>query len=370
MNVWRIALKEIKAVRDIKTIVFLILTPVLIILILGAVLTNAFNGSVTVGDIRVLYKINGSGSELTKSWNVFADQASKSGMTLEPANENTDGKLEVANNRYVGYVEISDGGLNYYGNSSSPVESGIAQGLLTAFANRYKLASVAADNSDQAALMSGNGSPDYVRETSLDAARQPRALDYYAIAMVTMIIMYSALSAADMFSSERKRNTSARLLAAPISKAEIFAGKVAGNLLMNVICTVIVVLVCKYMFNVYWGENLGLVFLVLITEIIFALSVGLGFSYLLKGKAAGSVIMMVIQAGAFVGGSYFPVAEMTGVMRTITQFSPLEWSNTGILQIIYGDGWSAAAKAILLNLGFSVFLLSAAAIIMRRREGL
>lgn len=370
MNVWRITLKEIKAVRDIKTIAFLILTPILLILILGSVLTNAFNGSITVGDIRVLYKINGSGSELAKSWNVFADQASESGMMLEPANENTDGKREVANNRYVGYVEISDGGLKYYGNSSSPVESGIAQGLLTAFANRYKLASAAAQDNDQAALMSENGSPDYVRETSLDAARQPRALDYYAIAMVTLIIMYSALSAADMFSSERKRNTAVRLLAAPISKAEIFAGKVAGGLLMNVICIVIVVLLCKYMFNVYWGENLGLVLLVLVTEIIFALSVGLGFSYIIKGKASGSVIMMVIQAGAFIGGSYFPVAEMTGTMRTITQFSPLEWTNTAILQIIYGDGWSAAAKAMLFNLGFSVFLLSAAAIIMRRREGL
>ena len=80
--------------------------------------------------------------------------------------------------------------------------------------------------------------------------------------------------------------------------------------------------------------------------------------------------MMIIQVGAFLGGSYFPVTEMTGVMGTIAQFSPLEWSNTAILQIIYGDGWYAAVKAMLLNLGLSVFLLSAAAIIMRRREGL
>jgi len=369
LNVWRIALKEIKAIRDIKTIVFLIVTPILTILILGSVLTNTFNGSKTVGDIRVLYKIKSSESELAKSWDAFADQAGKNGMVLEPANENTDGKLEVANNRYVGYVEISDSGLNYYGNSSSPVESGIAQGMITAFANRYKLAA-AAGNSDQAVLLSGNRSPDFVRETSLDTARQPRALDYYAIAMVTLIIMYSALPAAELISSERKRNTTVRLLASPITKAEIFAGKVVGNLLLNVICTIIVVLICKYMFNVYWGEHLGLVFLVLITEIVFALSIGLGFSYTIKGKAAGSVIMMIIQVGAFLGGSYFPVTEMTGVMGTIAQFSPLEWSNTAILQIIYGDGWYAAVKAMLLNLGLSVFLLSAAAIIMRRREGL
>lgn len=370
MNVWRIALKEIKAIREIKTIVFLILTPILTILILGSVLTNSFHGSITVGDIRVLYKINSAESELAKSWHAFADQAGKTGMKLESANENTDGKLEVANNQYVGYVEISDRGLNYYGNSSNPVESGIAQGMITAFANRYKLASAAAENSDLAALMSGNRSPDFVKETSLDAARQPRALDYYAITMVTLIIMFSALPAAELISSERKRNTTTRLLASPITKAEIFAGKVAGNLLMNVVCTVIVVLICKYMFNVYWGENLGLVFLVLITEIVFALSVGLGFSYIIKGKAAGSVVMMIIQAGAFFGGSYFPVNEMTGMMKTITQFSPLQWSNTAILQIIYGNGSCTAVNAMLLNLGLSVFLLCAAVIIMRRREGL
>ena len=54
----------------------------------------------------------------------------------------------------------------------------------------------------------------------------------------------------------------------------------------------------------------------------------------------------------------------------ITKFSPLEWTNTALLQIIYGQGGSEVGNAMLLNIGFSVLLLGTAAIIMRKREGL
>ena len=49
--------------------------------------------------------------------------------------------------------------------------------------------------------------------------------DYYAVAMTTLIALYSALSASYLIRGERLRKTADRLIAAPVHKGEIFAGR-------------------------------------------------------------------------------------------------------------------------------------------------
>ncbi|WP_127592638.1 ABC transporter permease [Paenibacillus lautus] len=372
MNVLRIALKEMKIVREVRMLVFMLATPVLLILILGTALSNAFNGSTAIGDIRVLYHNSGAEPALMEQWETFMQESERSsGMMFEQAKEGMDGGQEVRNNRYTGYVEIGANGISYEGNSRSSIENGIVQGMLSAFTDRYRLSAEAAkmDPEYENKLLVNDGES-YVVESSIQGARQPGSLDYFAIAVTTMIILYSALTAGGLIDSERKRNTAHRLLASPVTKAEIFAGKILGTLLINAVFVIIVVLISKYMFNAYWGENPVMVFLVLLTEILFALSLGLGISYVLKGNAAGAVIMVIIQLAAFFGGGYTPVASTTGFMREAATYSPLHWSNEALLQLIYSGNGSAAMNAMMLNVGFSILLLAVAMISMRRREGL
>lgn len=367
MNILRIAIKELKVIRDIKMLVFMLITPVALMLILGTALTNAFNESVEVKEIRVLYSNKIADRVLAAYWQGFVREAGNSGIYFESANQRTDGKQEVMNNRYTGYVEISDHGITYYGSTQNAIESDIAQSMLKAFTDRYKLA-VEAAKIDVG--LSGGESGDYVQEASLNAPRQPGALDYYSVVVTTMIILYSALSAGVLMEKERKGKTSVRLLASPVTKTEIFAGKIIGTLVLNSIFVVIVVLISKYMFRAYWGEHLFFVFLVLFTEIVFAVSLGLGISYVVKGEASGAIIMLIIQLAAFFGGSYFPIDDTPGFMNMISHYSPLQWSNDAILQIIYANDWPAAYNAVLLHIGFALLLLIVAGVLMRRREGL
>lgn len=375
MNVLRIALKEMKIVREVRMLVFMLATPVLLILILGTALSSAFNGSTAIGDIRVLYHDSGTEPALTEQWQAFTQEAQRSsGMLFEQAKEGMNGGQEVRNNRYTGYVEIDGNGINYEGNSRNSIENGIVQGMLSAFTDQYRLSAAAAkidpEYESKPFIAEDGGRRGYVLEASIQGARQPGSLDYFSIAVTTMIILYSALTAGGLIDSERKRNTAQRLLASPVTKAEIFAGKILGTLAINAVFVIIVVLISKYMFNAYWGENPIMVFLVLFTEILFALSLGLGISYVLKGNAAGAVIMVIIQLAAFFGGGYTPVASTTGFMRAAATYSPLHWSNEALLQLIYSSKGSAAMQAMMLNVGFSVLLLAIAMISMRRREGL
>ena len=350
----------------------MIVTPIVLILLLGTMLTGAFNGSTAIGDIRVLYKVNSTDSNLSAQWQAFAGQTEAFGIVMESADGHADGTEAVRTNRYAGYAEITDDGLRYYGSRRSMVESDIAQGVMAAFTGRFNLAAeLAKDDPEQAAaIMAAAQSSDYVQDASLVANRLPSAMDYYAIAMITLIIMFYSMTASGLIDSERSRHTSIRLMAAPIAKSQIFTGKILGSLLQNAISVLIVMLVCKYMFDVYWGDNMALVYLVLVSQIVFAISLGLGFSYMVKGKAAGNLLMIFIQLAAFFGGSYFSLESVTGALRTLARFSPLEWTNSAILQIIYADNGAAAGHAMLLNIGFSIVFLGAAVLIMRKREGL
>lgn len=364
MNVLRIAGKELKVLRDVKMLLFMLATPVLLMLILGTALSGNFQATVKVEPIRVIYSFDGANGAVEEKWEALLLEGDASGIAFEEAANGTeaDVKKDVQNGLYTGYARISEDGISYYGNSGRAMENSIVQGLLTPLTDRYKLTVI--DNG----IPSSDGN--YVEETPIDTGRQPSGLDYFAVAVTTMIILYSALTAGQLIETERSGHTAIRLLASPITKGEIFAGKITGSFVLNAIFVVIIVLLSKYMFGANWGGHLWLVFLVLFSEIVLALSLGLAVGYCLKGNAAGSVLMMIIQVAAFVGGAYTPVEATSGLMYALSAYSPLHWSNDAILQIIYAGKLEAAPPAMLLNIGCSVLLLALAIVLMRRREGL
>jgi ABC-2 type transport system permease protein len=379
LNVWRIAVKELMVNRDVKMLIFMLAIPVVLILIMGTMLTSAFSSNVTAGEIRVLY-ISESGDQLEE----WMTNSAASGVILERAALGLEESLrEVQEGKYTGLLTIDEAGIHYYGNSRSQVENGIVNGLLTAYEESHKLETTltqlasntgagdtAADISAMAGVESGAS---FVKETALKGPPRPSAMDYYAIAVTTMIIFYFALTAGTLIENERTRNTATRLLAAPISKYEILAGKVVGNVILNTLFCVAVVLISKYMFDANWGNKMWLVFLVIVSLIVFTISMGLGISYLIRGKASGIVIMTIIQLGCLFGGSYHQIVDNGDFISVVSKFIPIKWSNDAILAIIYGNESGdlfSPTEAILLNVSVSAVLLAVSVFIMRRKEGL
>ena len=100
--------------------------------------------------------------------------------------------------------------------------------------------------------------------------------------MTTMIALYAAMGASSLIREERIRKTGDRLIAAPISKAEIFVGKILGSLVANALCILLVMLFSKFVFQANWGDHLGIIFIILLTQVFLAISFGLGSDILRK----------------------------------------------------------------------------------------
>ncbi|QJD86178.1 ABC transporter permease [Cohnella herbarum] len=374
MNILNVAIKEIKsATRERRTLLFMLAFPIVLMLILGTALSNAFSSNAFVGEMQLLYKINANQPQLTQAWQSFSHEIEKQGVRIDPAEAGMNGRDLIKDGQYTAYVEIDAEGLKFYGNSKQSLESNILQGMLTAFADRYNLAASALKStpSEAKAVMASIQSNDkFVNETSLDPDKTPDAMDYYAVSMTTMIALYSALSGSFLFRSERTRQTATRLMAAPISKGELFAGKVIGCTVINLMCVSIIILVSKFAFHANWGDHMGLVFLILTAEVLLAVSLGLGVSYLVQGEKSRSVIMIFTQIASFVGGAYFPFDDSHSIMGIVMNLSPLHWANDALMNIIYSDNVSAAWPTIGINVAIAAAFLLISALIMRKREAL
>ncbi|RJG17691.1 ABC transporter permease [Paenibacillus thiaminolyticus] len=374
MNIWNIALKEIKSnLRNTRTFVFMLALPIVLMLILGAALTNTFTDGVEIDSLRLLVRNEWTDSQGKAAWSQFVQVIKQEGVEVVQAPAGMNGQEEVRTNRFTAYAELDAEGIKFYGSSKNTIESNIIQGMLTAFADRYSLMAAAVHTDPAAARMIADGareSGDFIRDTSLNPDKRPDSFGYYAIAMTTMIALYSVFSAGYLFRGERIRNTAIRLMAAPIGKGEIFIGKVIGSTFINLLCVLLVVLFSQFAFHADWGTHYGMIFLVLLTEVLLAVRMGVAVSFLLQGESSQGIIMMFTQVASFIGGAYFPIGETEGIMTWITNLSPLRWANTALTEIIYAGNAAAGWPAIGLNTGIAALFLFIVVISMRRREAL
>lgn len=374
MNILSIAIKEMKHdFRDRRTLLFMLGFPIVLMLILGLALTNAFSSEISVGDVKVAVKDATGGGPLSEAFAGFAKEVGKTGVTFEPLKPGASGREEVENNHVSGYVELTNQGISLYGSSRDAIESNIVQGMLASFTDKYNAAAaVARIEPAKTEMVLATGGSDYIRELSVDANRTPGSVDYYALAMTVMVGMWAAMGAGALIQGEVLRGTAVRLVIAPIRKGEIFVGKMLGGIISNLLCVMVIILFSKYVFKAYWGHHMGVVIAVLVSEVIMAMSLGLAGSYLLKGKASRGVISLVVQLMSFFGGAYFPILddEGGGLMGFLVNLSPIRWANHGLTQVIYADNVSAAWPVLMLNIGFAALFLGVSILAMRRREGL
>ncbi|THF73954.1 ABC transporter permease [Cohnella fermenti] len=373
MKIASIAWKEVvTTIRDRRAFLFMLAFPIVLMLILGSALSNAFTDSLSFDELKLAYTLEDQASPVESYWNGFSTSLASSGVAATALSAEADGQAAVKNGEYAAYAKIGSDGIAFYGSSKLTVESDILQAMLASFANRYSLAMAAASQAPDAlpSLLAAAGSGTYVRETSLTADRAPNSMDYYAMAMSTMIAFYACMSATQLFRSEKLRHTALRLTAAPLSKGELFAGKIIGSTVINFVFVIAVVAFSRFVLGAEWGSHYGSVLLLLFTEVLLAVSVGVGASYLFKSDGGSSVVMMVTQIFSFIGGAYFPLSGMTGWWVWVAKLSPLYWINNALARIIYSDDVQAMWPTLLLNVILSVLFLSLCAAFMRKKEAL
>lgn len=374
MNILRIMICNIKMnFRDKQGMALMILFPIILIIILGAEFSSEFNGdSDSYKNINVLYKTERN--DKNSAFITFYNEGKKMGINFTEAKSIEEGKKSIKNSNYACFVvdREAEGKLELYKNDrNDSIEAGIVEIVITSIAQRYNLTyEIAKVNPMYVNKMNDTSKINFVNSIEFHGKKQPRAIDYYSITMITLIIMYASSVGAWSIKEDKLTKTGMRIMASPVKKYEIMMGKLFGITVITVFQILTVFLFSKYLLKTYWGSDVLTVLGIMMSEIIMVICLGIGIAFIIKDEhVMSSVLNIAIPIIVFFGGGYIPLEVINNkTINMLSYFSPLKWTNAAIFNVLYSNDYSYIPIAIVINLSISAaFILIAA--LMFKKEG-
>jgi ABC-2 type transport system permease protein len=185
---------------------------------------------------------------------------------------------------------------------------------------------------------------------------------YYAAAMLVMFLLYSGLSAAISLLLEKERHTLARLNSLPIPEVHIILGKIIGNGLVAMFQAFIIIEATKVFYGVSWGDSYLLLFVVCAFIVIASMSLAVVASLLSRSsKAVTSILQMLIVVMTFLSGGFSPFPD--GLLTKLGEFTVNHWALQSMLNIMLNSDIMVILHqiAVLAAIGAGLLVVSLAA---------
>jgi ABC-2 type transport system permease protein len=372
MNIIHLILKEIKqSFRDRKSMVMMTLFPIILIVVLGAALKSNFSDNIDIGTPKVLYKIESKSTASEEFKKNFIDKGKDFNIDFEEAENIDEAKKELISRADYACILVVgvDSKIQLYKNDKETLKAGLVESILDTYVQRYNsISEIAKLNPKVLTDIMQDTNTDFTAVNSVNKKAQPSSLDYYAVAMLTLIIMYGTNTGLYGIAGEKNLKTRDRILASPVKKYEFLVGKTLGGIFATTLQVIIVIAFSKYVLKTNWGEDIFTIFLIVLSLIIMAISLGVGLGFIFKKEnVASGILNFVIPVMCFLAGAYVPI-EVIGnhTFESITYLSPLRWTNKAIFQIIYNSDYSKVFPAITINISIAAVFLIICSILFRR----
>ena len=402
--------------RDGAAVVLIILGPLVLTLGMGLV-TGAFNSSdaPTISRIPLLIIDQDGGELATALTDLLKSEELSELLAPEMWNDETTALEQVQGGDAAALVIIPAGfsdsfipdpatgaspdpvALRIYGDPGSPIRAGVVRSIANEFTNRAQtgvttiqiaMTELAASGAVPPAelpaigqamgeqLFNGEGASAattsliHVRNESVatDGETGFNPLAYFAPAMALLFLMYAVTLGARTLLSERREGTLARMLAAPVTTGQVLSGKVAGIFLGGFIQLAVLILLTTVMFQLNWGNPLGV--LLIVTSAALA-ATGWGLLVASASTNAGQVTslgMALTLIFGILGGSFIPGQQMGPIFEWASKITPNSWAMDGFVSLASGEGLSSVVIPVLALLVMAAVLFAVSAVLFRRRQ--
>ena len=196
--------------------------------------------------------------------------------------------------------------------------------------------------------------------------RIPNSIDYYAVTMLVMILLYTGMNGMDLFGKGLLSDTGNRALVSPIPKSALIGGLLAASTITSFLQGAVTFLFTGIVYGVYWGERIPLVLLTLFGVVLFSQSLCIFLMVAIRHEGA---VQGLVQAAffvmTFVSNGYMKISF--GEADKIFQYTPNSMAQTVIFGAVYGGNEAKMMLCLLLLFGVSVALFILAFISGRRR---
>jgi ABC-2 type transport system permease protein len=411
-----IGLKDLKlAFRDRAALTFMLLAPFLLTLGLGAA-TGRFSGSDNtnpgISDIPVVI-VNLDNAQLGDAL-VDVFYSDELAALVEPVQaDSPEAARRLIDDDQVAAAVIIPAGftnsiipaegqqapsgeiinIELYANPTRPTSVGVIQTILEEFIARVETGRIGGQVAIMQMLQSGRLSLD---QTSIEAAGralgervananeesaislkkaesgaeavQFDVLAYMAPGMALMFLMFTVSYGGRSILAERALGTLPRLLVSPTHPAQILGGKVLGIFLTGVAQVGILILASTLLFQLNWGDPLGVVVLTLAA--VFGAT---GWGMLLTAFARtpgqvstiGSALMLTF---GILGGSFIQVSQLHPAIQLLSRITPNAWGLDGFTTLALGGTLADIARPVMALLIMGALLFGVAVVMFGRKN--
>jgi ABC-type multidrug transport system permease subunit len=396
-----IALKDLRIwARDPSALGILLAMPAVLIVILGSALGGVMSGN--GGDTQIKVAIVNLDSRILNTTR-SDDQAAKledaltnsdrikSLFSIERSRDLAGTRARVASGELAAALVIPKGfgahlgdgqsvNLQVLTDPGSGTSAGIWESVVKAVATKYSAVTIvvrtsleAAQNSDSALLAQPGGAQQVeglaitqaARDDALDSVAvndtvvsgnvKVTSLDYYALSMTAMFLMFGSMYGAFSIIRERREQTMSRMLASPAPRSAVVGGKMLGVFALGAAQFLALYLFTKFVLHVQWGVNPIATLLVALSAVAAVTGLATLIASLAKSeRGVGGIGPLVVQIQALVGGAFFPISVLPIWLQWVRFLSVVGWTIEGWRRVqVEGLGVTAVLGPVGVLLGFA-----------------
>lgn len=197
--------------------------------------------------------------------------------------------------------------------------------------------------------------PISVKQTSQATAADSNVagMDFFAVSMTCMFLVFGAMFGAFSFITERREQTLMRLLATPTARAAVVGGKMLGIWVLGFVQFVVLYLFTSLAFGVKWGNAPVGTFAVAASMLVAVTGLAVLIASLAKTeRGAGGLGSLIVQLMALIGGVFFPISILPEWLQPIRYLSIMGWGMEGLQDIqLHGATLSGVLLPIAALLG-------------------
>lgn len=359
----------LQSLRDVQSLITMILIPIFLILILGNALKNNEDFTArTVDKVNLLY-VNNSSSQGASAFDNFINlDGLKDIINVEKTSDINEGKKLIENRKYdalVIYDESSANKLELIGSEYNQLGVSIVKGIVDSYASSAN--AMEALSKIQSNNYTIDKNTNLQEESITVSGKKPSATDYYSITMLVMIIMYGSIYANFAIDKSYYGTIGYRFRSTPLKLGEIFIGEAIGVIITIMVQVLILLLVSNLAFGVNFGSSLPIILLTAFSLSVLSTMLGI-FAVMAtkKGLIGLALLNVIVPIFTFLSGGFVKV-NFNGVLGTISRLTPNYLASDAMFKSIYGGANNDIILSII-GLWIISALLFVGANIIGRRE--
>jgi ABC-2 type transport system permease protein len=210
-----------------------------------------------------------------------------------------------------------------------------------------------------------------IERIELPSGERPSTISFAAPAMITVFaFLFTFMLTSVAFLRERSSGTLERLLASPITKAEVLAGYLLGFMPFAAIQATVVLGYAIVVLNAHVAGSMWLVILVLTLLVIGVVNLGIALSFYARNELQViQFIPLVLLPQVFLGGLFWPVSTLWEPLTWFSAAFPVTHAVHALRSVMLGRaGIGDIAGDLWALLAFAAAMILLGTVVLRRQR--